>query len=108
MGSVPASHLPRGGIKVSIGQCIEPRPAQYRGDNCLDFANGDLDVLDRGGTFTDVVVMYPDGSEKVFKLLSRDPSNYQDAPIEAVRRIVQEATGTEIPRGQLLDLTCIG
>ncbi|KAL4952639.1 Hydantoinase B/oxoprolinase-domain-containing protein [Aspergillus filifer] len=64
--------------------------------------------IDRGGTFTDVVVIYPDGSEKVFKLLSRDPKNYQDAPIEALRRIVEEATGTTIPRGVPLDLSCIG
>ena len=63
---------------------------------------------DRGGTFTDVVVIYPDGSEKVFKLLSRDPKNYQDAPIEALRRIVEKATGTTIPRGVPLDLSCIG
>ncbi|KAL4787202.1 Hydantoinase B/oxoprolinase-domain-containing protein [Aspergillus varians] len=70
---------------------------------------GDIKVsIDRGGTFTDVVVIYPDGSEKVFKLLSRDPKNYQDAPIEALRRIVEEATGAAIPRGVPLDLSCIG
>ncbi|KAL4933948.1 Hydantoinase B/oxoprolinase-domain-containing protein [Aspergillus undulatus] len=70
---------------------------------------GDIKVsLDRGGTFTDVVVIYPDGSEKVFKLLSRDPKNYQDAPIEALRRIVEEATGATVPRGIPLDLSCIG
>ncbi|RDW94054.1 uncharacterized protein DSM5745_01376 [Aspergillus mulundensis] len=64
--------------------------------------------IDRGGTFTDVISIYPDGTEKVFKLLSRDPKNYQDAPIEALRRIVEEATGTSIPRGVPLDLSCIG
>ncbi|KAL4920277.1 Hydantoinaseoxoprolinase [Aspergillus aurantiobrunneus] len=70
---------------------------------------GDIKVsIDRGGTFTDVVVIYSDGSEKVFKLLSSDPKNYQDAPIEALRRIVEEATGTPIPRGVPLDLSCIG
>ncbi|KAL5334738.1 Hydantoinase B/oxoprolinase-domain-containing protein [Aspergillus crustosus] len=69
----------------------------------------DLQVsIDRGGTFTDVVVVYPDGFEKVFKLLSRDPKNYQDAPIEALRRIVEEVTGTTVPRGVPLDLSCIG
>ncbi|KAL4910751.1 hypothetical protein BDW74DRAFT_164568 [Aspergillus multicolor] len=64
--------------------------------------------IDRGGTFTDVISIYPDGTEKVFKLLSRDPKNYQDAPIEALRRIVEEATGASIPRGVPLDLSCIG
>ncbi|KAL4875815.1 Hydantoinase B/oxoprolinase-domain-containing protein [Aspergillus karnatakaensis] len=44
----------------------------------------------------------------VFKLLSKDPKNYQDAPIEALRRVVEEATGTTIPRGVPLDLSCIG
>ncbi|KAJ3566019.1 hypothetical protein NPX13_g7290 [Xylaria arbuscula] len=63
--------------------------------------------IDRGGTFTDVVALYPDGQERVFKLLSRDPKNYQDAPIEALRRIVEEATGSSIPRGVPLDLSCI-
>ncbi|VUC30993.1 unnamed protein product [Clonostachys rosea] len=62
---------------------------------------------DRGGTFTDVVVFYPDGSEKVFKLLSRDPQHYDDAPIEALRRILEEINGYKIPRGTKLDLTQI-
>ncbi|MBE7326084.1 hypothetical protein IEQ44_15725, partial [Nocardioides sp. Y6] len=65
-------------------------------------------IIDRGGTFTDVIVIYPDGTEKVFKLLSKDPKNYQDAPIEALRRIVEEATGTSVPRGVPLDMSCIG
>lgn len=52
--------------------------------------------------------MFADGSERVFKLLSRDPENYDDAPIEALRRIVEEANGVSIPRGTPLDLSCIG
>uniref|UniRef100_A0A915P152 Hydantoinase/oxoprolinase N-terminal domain-containing protein n=1 Tax=Meloidogyne floridensis TaxID=298350 RepID=A0A915P152_9BILA len=39
--------------------------------------------IDRGGTFTDVFVVYPNGNCKTFKLLSEDPQNYNDAPTEA-------------------------
>ncbi|CAD5226711.1 unnamed protein product [Bursaphelenchus xylophilus] len=56
--------------------------------------------IDRGGTFTDVFVVYPDGINKTFKLLSEDFSNYQDAPTEAIRRILNEYTGTEVKRGE--------
>jgi 5-oxoprolinase (ATP-hydrolysing) len=54
--------------------------------------------IDRGGTFTDVFVVYPDGKTNTFKLLSEDP-NYNDAPTEAIRRVLSEYTGKEIPRG---------
>lgn len=36
--------------------------------------------IDRGGTFTDVFVVYPDGTQETFKLLSEDKNNYEDAP----------------------------
>ncbi|OMO77136.1 Hydantoinase/oxoprolinase [Corchorus capsularis] len=55
-------------------------------------------MLDRGGTFTDVyaeIPGQPDG--QVLKLLSVDPSNYDDAPIEGIRRILEEYTGEKIP-----------
>lgn len=55
--------------------------------------------IDRGGTFTDVyaeVPGQPDG--RVLKLLSVDPSNYEDAPVEGIRRILEEFTGEKIPR----------
>lgn len=55
--------------------------------------------IDRGGTFTDVYAEIPgqfDG--RVMKLLSVDPSNYDDAPIEGIRRILEEFTGESIPR----------
>lgn len=65
-------------------------------------------LVDRGGTFTDVVVFYADGKEKVFKLLSQDPDNYNDAPIEALRRILEGVNGQNLPRGVPLDLTNVG
>ncbi|XP_015899374.3 5-oxoprolinase 1 [Ziziphus jujuba] len=55
--------------------------------------------IDRGGTFTDVyaeIPGQPDG--RVLKLLSVDPSNYEDAPVEGIRRILEEFTGEKIPR----------
>ncbi|RZC61640.1 hypothetical protein C5167_023383 [Papaver somniferum] len=55
--------------------------------------------IDRGGTFTDVYAEIPGQSDgKVMKLLSVDPSNYDDAPIEGIRRILEEFTGKKIPR----------
>jgi len=46
--------------------------------------------IDRGGTFTDVHCRLPDGTEIVRKLLSEDPSHYDDAPTEGIRRILAE------------------
>jgi len=51
--------------------------------------------VDRGGTFTDVVARAPDGRLQWLKLLSEDPGRYDDAAVEAMRRI----TGT--PAGPL-------
>ena len=46
--------------------------------------------IDRGGTFTDVYAQCPGGKVRVMKLLSEDPLNYDDAPREAIRRIMEE------------------
>ncbi|HIP39160.1 MAG TPA: 5-oxoprolinase, partial [Desulfocapsa sulfexigens] len=47
--------------------------------------------IDRGGTFTDVYAEVPGKPGfKVVKLLSVDPANYDDAPREGIRRILQE------------------
>lgn len=62
--------------------------------------------IDRGGTFTDIYCdIYDPSTNKVFKqrvvkLLSEDPSNYQDAPTEGIRRILEEETGIPHPRKQ--------
>jgi 5-oxoprolinase (ATP-hydrolysing) len=50
-------------------------------------------AIDRGGTFTDVVAERADGSVEVLKLLSVDPGRYDDAAIEAVRRLTGIAAG---------------
>ncbi|XP_074282946.1 5-oxoprolinase 1 [Silene latifolia] len=55
--------------------------------------------IDRGGTFTDVYAEIPGQPEgHVMKLLSVDPSNYDDAPVEGIRRILEEYTGEKISR----------
>ncbi|KAL9228319.1 hypothetical protein vseg_003912 [Gypsophila vaccaria] len=55
--------------------------------------------IDRGGTFTDVYAEIPGQPEgRVMKLLSVDPSNYDDAPVEGIRRILEEYSGEKISR----------
>ncbi|CAN4116929.1 unnamed protein product [Withania somnifera] len=59
--------------------------------------------IDRGGTFTVVYAEIPGKPEgRAMKLLSVDPSNYDDAPIEGIRRILEEFTGKKIPRSSKL------
>jgi len=60
-------------------------------------------AIDRGGTFTDVFAHCPNGKIRVLKLLSSDPENYNDAPTEGIRRILEEETGRRIPRSGKID-----
>ncbi|ODV93699.1 hypothetical protein PACTADRAFT_71566 [Pachysolen tannophilus NRRL Y-2460] len=64
-------------------------------------------AIDRGGTFTDVLAIIPGKEDYVFKLLSVDPSNYKDANIEGIRRVLEYATGEKISRGVPLDTSKI-
>ncbi|KAJ5606647.1 hypothetical protein N7510_009428 [Penicillium lagena] len=64
--------------------------------------------IDRGGTFTDVHAIVPGRPDIILKLLSVDPSHYQDAPTEGIRQILELATGTPHPRGRPLKLDRIG
>lgn len=59
-------------------------------------------AIDRGGTFTDCVGER-NGDEVIIKLLSEDPANYKDAPLEGIRRIMSHFRGRELPRGEPLD-----
>jgi 5-oxoprolinase (ATP-hydrolysing) len=65
-------------------------------------------AIDRGGTFCDVIAQVEGHEPIVFKLLSEDPSNYPDAPTEAIRRILEKVEGKSIPVGQKLDGSRIG
>lgn len=47
-------------------------------------------AIDRGGTFTDIYARCPGGRIRVMKLLSVDPANYDDAPREGIKRILEQ------------------
>ncbi|KAL4922131.1 Hydantoinase B/oxoprolinase-domain-containing protein [Aspergillus aurantiobrunneus] len=61
-------------------------------------------AIDRGGTFTDCLGIVQGRGDIVVKLLSQDPANYADAPIEGIRRILEQATGKPFPRDEKLSL----
>ncbi|KAF3053751.1 hypothetical protein E8E11_011935 [Didymella keratinophila] len=64
----------------------------------------DIEIsIDRGGTFTDVLVQVQHRDDFIFKLLSVDPANYRDAPTEAVRRALEVVEGIPIPRSDKLN-----
>ncbi len=56
--------------------------------------------IDRGGTFTDVIGRDPRGRLHARKLLSESPA-YEDAAIEAIRRLIGLAAGEPIPAGAI-------
>ncbi|EXJ88875.1 5-oxoprolinase (ATP-hydrolysing) [Capronia epimyces CBS 606.96] len=67
-------------------------------------------AIDRGGTFTDCVGNPGTGrmeDDIIIKLLSEDPGNYDDAPLEGIRRLMEKFTGHQIPRGEPLDTSKI-
>ncbi|TEY52426.1 hypothetical protein BOTCAL_0259g00110 [Botryotinia calthae] len=67
-------------------------------------------AIDRGGTFTDCVGNPGTGKmedDVIIKLLSEDPSNYDDAPLEGIRRLMSKFLNKDIPRGEPLDTSKI-
>ena len=50
-------------------------------------------AIDRGGTFTDVVARSSDGATRIEKLLSESPGQYEDAALEAIRRVLAQEGG---------------
>ena len=52
-------------------------------------------AVDRGGTFTDVIGIAPDGKAHITKLLS-ESSDYQDASIEGIRQILQDGGKSDV------------
>jgi 5-oxoprolinase (ATP-hydrolysing) len=50
-------------------------------------------AIDRGGTFTDVVARAYDGRVRIEKLLSENPGQYDDAALEAIRRVLADEGG---------------
>lgn len=57
--------------------------------------------IDRGGTFTDIVAMQPNGQLQTHKLLSENPEHYADAAIAGIRHFLQT------PVDQAIDVTQI-
>ena len=49
--------------------------------------------IDRGGTFTDVVAHAPNGDIRTLKLLSENSRQYEDAALEAIRRLMGTGDG---------------
>ncbi len=60
--------------------------------------------IDRGGTFTDVLSLSPDGMLRADKLLSEDPEHYDDAVIAGVRRVLGLAAEAPIPASRIEEL----
>ena len=56
--------------------------------------------IDRGGTFTDVIGVDGEGVERTLKLLSSSPS-YDDAAVEAMRRMLGVEPGAPFPAGRV-------
>lgn len=53
--------------------------------------------IDRGGTFTDIVALAPDGQLRTLKLLSENPEHYADAAIAGIRQLMGVASHEAIP-----------
>ena len=54
-------------------------------------------LIDRGGTFTDIVARRPDGSLTTHKLLSENPERYKDAATQGIRDLLGVEAGQPIP-----------
>jgi 5-oxoprolinase (ATP-hydrolysing) len=46
--------------------------------------------IDRGGTFTDIYCITPDGKIVTEKILSENPQCYSDAPTYAIKKILAQ------------------
>src|SRR5260221_9864897 len=63
--------------------------------------------IDRGGTFTDIVALRPDGRILAHKLLSENPSRYRDAAIAGIRDLFAAPAGAAIP-GEKIEVVKMG
>ncbi|MGW3044794.1 hydantoinase B/oxoprolinase family protein [Kitasatospora sp. NPDC001159] len=68
--------------------------------------------VDRGGTFTDVVALAPDGRLLTHKLLSHDPARYRDPAVAGIRALLPPGAsidsvrmGTTVATNALLERT---
>ncbi len=63
--------------------------------------------IDRGGTFTDIVAKNPQGEIIVYKLLSENPEQYEDAPIQGIRDVMGMGKEQPIPT-ELIEVVKMG
>src|SRR5437762_1790146 len=66
---------------------------ERKGPRAADVNHSWTFAIDRGGTFTDVVARTSDGRMRVEKLLSDNPGRYEDAALEAIRRVLADEVG---------------
>ena len=57
--------------------------------------------IDRGGTFTDIVARTPTGDILTHKLLSENPQQYNDAPIQGIKEVMEVAPDEPIPTAKI-------
>ncbi|HEY7430404.1 MAG TPA: hydantoinase B/oxoprolinase family protein [Streptosporangiaceae bacterium] len=57
--------------------------------------------IDRGGTFTDVVALRPDGTMAVHKLLSDNPGSYADPAVAGIRHLLGVPPGEPLPADRI-------
>ncbi|TCD14357.1 hydantoinase B/oxoprolinase family protein [Oricola cellulosilytica] len=57
--------------------------------------------IDRGGTFTDVLGVDPEGVIHPYKLLSENPEAYRDAAVQGIRDLLGIARGEPVPAGRI-------
>jgi 5-oxoprolinase (ATP-hydrolysing) len=60
--------------------------------------------IDRGGTFTDIVAVRPDGAVVTHKLLSENPELYEDAAVEGMRQLLDLPAGCKLPPAMIRDV----
>lgn len=94
------------GICIAIGKVHSPFHAPLCLSSCslLILTRSLSHSIDRGGTFTDCIATVPGQDDIVIKLLSVNPGAYADAPVEAIRRVLEKATGRSYPRGSRISL----
>ncbi|RTZ44408.1 5-oxoprolinase [Candidimonas sp. SYP-B2681] len=63
--------------------------------------------VDRGGTFTDIVARRPDGTLLTHKLLSDNPSQYPDAALAGIRKLLDLRVDELIP-GHMIEAVKMG
>lgn len=57
--------------------------------------------IDRGGTFTDLVALSPEGQTVAHKLLSENPERYADAAIQGIRDLLGVGADEPIPSDRI-------